>query len=74
MSADCLHSPDIQDNAEHTFNCDRRATKRASLVADIGRIVPDYIGAMLRGKDVSNHMAYYAEGTIRVKRGQLKRR
>ena len=75
MSADCLHCPDIEDNAEHTFNCDRPATRRASLVADIITIAPDNIvRAMLRGKDVSNHMAYYAKGTFRVKKGEVKRR
>ena len=54
LSPDCLYCSDIDDNAEHTFfNCDRWATRRASLVADIRMIAPDNIvGAMLRREDV----------------------
>ena len=76
MTADCLYCPDIEDNAKHAFlNCDRRAMRRASLVADIITIALDNIvRAMLRGKDVSNRVAYYAKGTLRVKKGDLERR
>ena len=62
-----------RNNAEHTFfNCDRLATRRASLVSDIGRITPDNIvGAMVREEDTWSHVAHYAEDNLRVKKRYL---
>ena len=51
-AADCMYCLVIENNAENPFfNCDMWAMSRASLVADIGMIVPDNIArAMLRGE------------------------
>ena len=65
--------PSIADNAEHTFNCDRWATSRASLIVEMERIAPDNIvGTMLRGEDIWNHVAHYIEGILLVKKRNLE--
>ena len=63
LSADCLG---IEDNADHTFLW---ATRRASLVADVGMITPyNIFRALLTEKDVRNHVAHYVEGILRTKK------
>ena len=76
LSTDCLYCPDVENNAEHTFfNCEKWATRIASLVADIRRIAPgNRVGAMPRREDVwTHHIGHYVEGILRVKKKYLER-
>ena len=60
---------------EHTFfNSNKWATRTASLDADIEIIAPDNIvAAMIRGKDVCNRVAHYAEAILQVNKEKLER-
>ena len=61
----CIRDRYTEDNAKHTV-CNRWATRRTSLIWDIGTIAPDnMVGTMLREEDVCNHTAHYS-GILRT--------
>ena len=70
LSADCLYSPGI----EYTLNCARVGHEKSASNCGHRNDTPDNIvGAMLREKDVWDHVAHSAEGIVRVKKGVLER-
>lgn len=72
LSADCLYFSGTEGNAEPSFfNCNILATRRASMVADMGMIAPDNIvGARLRKVDPCDTLR---RGHLRMNKGDLER-